>query len=85
MDIFLRSIAFRGQLGCALNRSVAAKHFNDHRHMFLHNFDAKLTEAEAEVARLKDALRQASDVRDVFASAVVAQAMREVDAAKEKP
>ena len=35
--------------------------------------------AEAEVARLKDALRQANGVRDVFASAVVAQAMQEVD------
>ena len=33
--------------------------------------------AEAEVARLKDALRQANGVRDVFASAVVAQAMQD--------
>jgi len=41
--------------------------------------------AEAEVARLKDALRQANGVRDVFASAVVAQAMQDIDPAKEKP
>ena len=41
--------------------------------------------AEAEVARLKDALRQANGVRDVFASAVVAQAMQDIDPAKVKP
>ena len=41
--------------------------------------------AEAEVARLKDALRQANGVRDVFASAVVAQAMQDIDPAKGKP
>ena len=39
--------------------------------------------AEAEVERLKDALRQANGVRDVFASAVVAQAMQ--DPARSKP
>ena len=44
-----------------------------------------LVQLRDENARLKDALRQANGVRDVFASAVVAQAMQDIDAAKEKP
>jgi len=45
----------------------------------------KIAEQVIEIARLKDALRQANGVRDVFASAVVAQAMQDIDPAKEKP
>jgi hypothetical protein len=45
---------------------------------------AALVQMREENARLKDALRQANGVRDVFASAVVAQAMQDIDAAKEK-
>ena len=46
---------------------------------------ARIAALEAENARLKDALRQANGVRDVFASAVVAQAMQDIDPAKVKP
>ena len=44
---------------------------------------AALVQLREENARLKDALRQANGVRDVFASAVVAQAMQ--DPARSKP
>jgi len=46
---------------------------------------AALVQLREENARLKDALRQANGVRDVFASAVVAQAMQDIDPAKVKP
>ena len=46
---------------------------------------SRIAALEAENARLKDALRQANGVRDVFASAVVAQAMQDIDPAKVKP
>ena len=49
------------------------------------NWLRRAERAETEVARLKDALRQANGVRDVFASAVVAQAMQDIDPAKVKP
>ena len=39
----------------------------------------RIAALEAERDALKDELRQANGVRDVFASAVVAQAMQEVD------
>ena len=46
-------------------------------HGAIDHWQQRADRAEAEVARLKDALRQANGVRDVFASAVVAQAMQD--------